>query len=130
MVRFAHGEALLLAQGTEPQQALELLDEAMRVAKGRAAAKVEPLRSANRARALALLGRRQEAEQAIDRAVRVRLPAAMFANMRLNVGMALLAMDQPEKAIEHFRAAHEADRGGKSGALAWRQLELHGVADQ
>jgi hypothetical protein len=54
----------------------------------------------------------------------------MFAATRLNAGMALLAMDEPEKAIEHFRAAYEADRGGKYGALALRQLELHSVGDR
>ena len=51
----------------------------------------------------------------------------MFANTRLNVGMALLAMDQPEKAGGHFRAAHEGDRDGTYGALALRQLEQHSV---
>ena len=122
---------LLLAQGAEPLRALALIDEAMRTAKGRVAAKMAPSRLATRAWALALLGRRQEAEQAIEQAVRVRREsyAALFAVTHLNVGMALLAMDQPENAIEHFRAAHEADRDGKYGALALRQLKLHSVGD-
>ncbi len=123
---------LLLERESEPAKALELTDEAMRVAKGRVAAKVEPLYSATRAWALALLGRRQEADEAIERATRVRRDthAALFANTRLNAGMALLAMDQPEKAIEHFRAVHEADRDGKYGALALQQLKQHSVLDQ
>ena len=62
--------------------------------------------------------------------VRRETHAALFAVTHLNVGMALLAMDQPEKAIEHFRAAHEADRDGKYGALALRQRKLHSVGDQ
>jgi DnaJ-domain-containing protein 1 len=37
--------------------------------------------------------------------------------------MALLAMDQPEKAIEHFRAAYEADPKGKYGARALQQIK-------
>jgi hypothetical protein len=123
-----HGMAeLLLEQGTEPLRALELTDEAMRVAKGPVAAKVEPSRSATRAWALALLGRRQEAEQAIERAVRVRLEtqAASFATTHLKVGMALLAMDQPEKAVGHFRAAYDADPTGKYGARALQKMKQH-----
>ena len=120
---------VLLRQGTEPLNALELVDEAMRIAKGPAAAKVEPSRSATRAWALAMLGRRQEAEQAIERALRFRrgTQAASFATTRLKVGMALLAMDQPQKAIEHFRAALEADPKGKYGARALQQLKQHSV---
>ena len=108
------------------------IDEAMHTAKGRVAKKVEPRHWASRAWALALLGRREEAEQAIERATRVRREThvALFASTRLNVGMALLAMHQPEKAIGHFRAAHEADRDGKYGVLALQQLEQHGVWDQ
>ncbi|HEY1184303.1 MAG TPA: hypothetical protein VGE89_08960 [Bryobacteraceae bacterium] len=69
--------------------------------------------------------RRQEAEQAIERAVRVRLEtqAALFATTRLKAGMALLAMEQPEKALEHFRAAYEADPKGKYGARALQQMK-------
>jgi tetratricopeptide (TPR) repeat protein len=125
-----HGLAvLLLEQGTEPLKALELADESMRIAKGPVAAKVEPSRSATRAWALAMLGRRQEAEQAIERALRIRreTQAASFATTRLKVGRALVAMDQPAKAIEHFRAAVEADPKGKYGARASQQLKLHSV---
>jgi tetratricopeptide (TPR) repeat protein len=108
---------LLLAQGTEPLRALELIDEGMRIAKGRAAAKVEPSRLATRAWALALLGRRQEAEQAIERAVRVRREtlAALFAVTHLNVGMA--AGDGP--AREGHRAFPRRTRGGPRRQV-WR----------
>ena len=123
---------LLLNQGTEPEKALELADEAMRAAKGRVAAKVKPRHSATRAWALALLGRRQEAEQAIAQAMLLRREthAGQFANTRLNVGMALVAMEQPEKAIEHFRAAYEADPKGKYGARALQQIRRHGASGQ
>jgi tetratricopeptide (TPR) repeat protein len=115
---------LLLAQGAEPLRALELVDEAMRIAKGSAAAKVKPPRSATRAWALALLGRRQEAGQAIEAAVQVQRKtiAPLFSKTHLNVGMALLAMEQPEKALEHFRAAYEADPNGESGARALQHI--------
>jgi tetratricopeptide (TPR) repeat protein len=124
-----HGLAeLLLKQGTEPQRALELTDEAMRVAKGSVAAKVAPSRSATRAWALALLGRRQEAEQAIVQAMHLRpeTMAALFANTRLKVGMALAAMEQPENAIAQFRAAYEADPEGKYRARALEQIKRLG----
>jgi tetratricopeptide (TPR) repeat protein len=125
-----HGLAeLLLKQGTEPQRALELVDEAMRVARGPAAPKFAPSRWATRAWALASLGRRQEAEQAIAQAMLLRREtyAALFADTRLTVGMALLAMDQPEKALEHFRAAREADPKGKNGVRALQQIERLGA---
>jgi tetratricopeptide (TPR) repeat protein len=125
-----HSQAeLLLRQGTEPQRALELVDEAMRIAKGPVAAKVEPSRSATRAWALALLGRRQEAEQAIERALLLRgdAMAGSVASTRIKVGMALAAMDQPDKALEHFRAAYDADPKGKYGARALQQIERLGA---
>jgi len=125
-----HGLAeLLLKQGTDPQRALELTDEAMRVAKGQAAPKVAPARWATRAWALAVLGRRQEAEQAIAQAMLLRREthAALFASTRIKVGMALLAMDQPANAIEQFRAALEADPQGKYGARAQQLIKQHSV---
>jgi hypothetical protein len=47
----------------------------------------------------------------------------LFATTRLKAGMALLAMEQPEKALEHFRAAYEADPKGKYGARALQQMK-------
>jgi tetratricopeptide (TPR) repeat protein len=101
----------------------------MRIAKGPVAAKVEPSRSATRAWALALLGRRQEAEQAIERALLLRgdAMAGSVASTRIKVGMALAAMDQPDKALEHFRAAYDADPKGKYGARALQQIERLGA---
>lgn len=118
---------LLLKKALEPERALELVDEAMRMAKGPVAPKVEPSRSATRAWALALLGRRQEATEAIERAMRLRRDtyAPLFADTRLKAAMAMLAMDQKENAIAQFRAAHEADPHGKYGAEALRLLKLH-----
>jgi len=123
---------LLLRQGTEPLRALQLVDEAIRMAKGSASGKVRPSRLARRAWALALLGRRQEAEQAIEHALLVRREAGapLFASTRLNVGMALVAMDRPEKAIEHFRAAYEADPKGKYGTRALEQIKKRSAGGQ
>ena len=44
--------------------------------------------------------------------------ASLLAATRLHAGMALLTLGQTEKAIEHFRAARDADPNGKSGAIA------------
>lgn len=120
---------LLLKRGTDPQKALDLIDEALRVAKGRIAARLEPSRWAARAWALALLGRRQEAGHAIERALRA-CPvtyAPLLASTRLHVAMALLAMEETGKAIEHLRAARDEDPNGKYGALALQQLKLHSL---
>ncbi|MGA2435223.1 MAG: tetratricopeptide repeat protein, partial [Bryobacteraceae bacterium] len=123
---------LLLKQGTEPQRALDLLDEAMRIAKGPAAAKVMPMRLADRAWALALLGRRQEAEATIEQALRALhgSPRLFVASTHLSIGMALVAMERTQKAIEHFRAARDADPQGKCGARALNQIKQHSVWGQ
>jgi hypothetical protein len=116
---------LLLKQGAEPSRALQLIEEALQIAKGPVAAKVAPMRAGLRAWALALLGRRHEADEAIARAMEVRREpyAAMFASTRCYAAMAFVAMDCKEKAIEQFRAARDADPRGKYGALALRQLQ-------
>jgi tetratricopeptide (TPR) repeat protein len=120
---------LLLKQGAEPARALQLIEEARRIAKGPVAAKVAPMRSGLCAWALALLGRSREADEAIARAMEVRREpyAAMFASTRWYAAMALVAMDRKEKAIEEFRTASAADPRGKYGALALQQLHELGA---
>jgi len=123
---------LLLAQGSEPQRALDLVDEAMRATQGQIAQRLEGGRRATRAWALALLGRRQEAEQSIEQALRAPVGKlrATLAMRHWAVGMALVAMERTGKAIEHFRAARDADPSGKYGDLALRQLKQHSVWGQ
>jgi len=117
---------LLLQQGSEPLRALRLLDEALSIAKGPIGRLLAPARASSRAWALALLGRRDEAAAAIETSMTFRreAQAALFADTRLKAGMALLVMDQQDKALEQFRAAREADSQGKVGARAARQIEL------
>jgi hypothetical protein len=82
---------LLLAQGTEPQKAFDLIDEAMR-AKGNTARRLEGGRWAHKAWALALLGRRREADEAIERAWKATpdvSPRPVLAIRHWTVGMAL-----------------------------------------
>lgn len=115
---------LLLTQGGEPAKALQLVDEARKIAKGAIARRVDPLRQATRAWALALLERNQEAGEAIGHALRPdkETHAALFAATRHNVARALLAMGEKSKAADQLRAASEADPQGKCGAGARQQL--------
>ena len=123
---------LLLAQGSEPQKALDLVDEAMRISKAPVAQRLEGIRRAIRAWALALLGRRQEAEESIEQALRAPggTLRATLAMRHWAVGMALVALERTGKAIEHFRAARDADPKGKYGGLAMQQLKQHSVWGQ
>lgn len=129
--RFGLAE-LLLKQGAEAQKAMDLIDEGTRMEKGRLKTKAEPVRLAARAWALALLGRRQEAEEAIERAVQGRrfFAVSLLASTRWQAGMALLALGETGKAVEHFRAARDADPKGKYCALAIQQLKRHSVWGQ
>jgi tetratricopeptide (TPR) repeat protein len=106
---------------------------------------------ARRAHALAQLSRLAEAWQAIDRALRIVEAAKVEAQQtkphnsilimlvigsrRLNhhkdltvatthwkIGLALLAMDDSSKAVDHFRITRDTDRRGKYRRLAQQQL--------
>ena len=106
---------------------------------------------ARRAQALAQLHRRAEARQAIDRASRLvkaaheeaqqtkpRTPilAKLILGGRLahsrnlalatahwKIGLAFLAIDDPSKAIDHFRITRDTDRRGKYRNLARQELK-------
>ncbi len=107
---------------------------------------------ARRAHALAQLSRRAEARQSIDRALRIVeaakaeaqqtrphnsiLVMMVLGSRRLShhrdlsvatthwkIGLALLAMDDSSKAVEHFRITRDTDRRGKYRRLAQQQLE-------
>ena len=122
----------LLAQEIEPQKALDLIDQAMRVSKSQIARRLEGRRWALKAWALALLGRRQEAEDAITRALQANDPKfrPLVASRHWTIGKALMAMERTGKAIEHFRAARDADPKGRYGSLALEQLKQHSVWGQ
>ena len=106
---------------------------------------------ARRAHALAQLNRQSEARQAIDRALRIVETAKaeaqqtkphnsilimmVIGSRRLNhhkdltvatthwkIGLALLAMNDSSKAIDHFRITRDTDHRGKYRRLAQQQL--------
>jgi tetratricopeptide (TPR) repeat protein len=106
---------------------------------------------ARRAHALAQLSRSAEARQSIDRALRIVeaakaeaqqtkphnsiLVMMIIGSRRLNhhrdlavatthwkIGLALLAMDDSSKAVDHFRITRDTDRRGKYRRLAQQQL--------
>ena len=153
---------LLLRQGIQPDKALHLSSqvinesaaEAARLYRGldpvwraRPLAQNHAFRStlwAQRAWALALLGRREEAREAIDEASQLaikpdgdlsascwafvsRLEWQRLADTCWLAGMALLAMNETGKASEHFKEGSYVDPNGKYGALCRKQLALLGA---
>jgi tetratricopeptide (TPR) repeat protein len=121
-----------LLQGIEPQQALELVEQA-NAAPGFAALKsssrngIIALRFATRSLALARLGRHHEAESAIAEAFRTadaeHVPG--MAHLHWYAGMAFAAMGRPGKASDHFQQAATIDAQGKYGKLA-----IHSLGDK
>ena len=149
----------LLRQGIEPGKALHLASqvidesvaEAVRLQTGvdpwyyaKPLALNRACRStswAQRAWALALLGRQQEAREAIDEASQLavkpdrnlsasswalvsRLEWQRLADTCWLIGMALLAMNQAEEAGARFQEGSYVDPTGKYGRLCRKQLAL------
>jgi tetratricopeptide (TPR) repeat protein len=119
-----------LLQGIEPQQALDLVEQA-NTALGSAALKssvrnaIIAFRFATKSLALARLGRHPEAESAIMEAFRIA-DAKFVPGMALlhwHAGMAFVAMGQPSKAGDHFQEAAAIDAQGKYGKRAAHWLE-------
>jgi tetratricopeptide (TPR) repeat protein len=120
-----------LQQGIESQQALDLVERA-NAAPGLAALKpsvrngILALRLANKAVALARLGRHCEAESAIIEAFGMAdaesLPGA--ASLHWHVCMAFAGMGRLSEAREHAQRASAVDPCGKYGHLAVRWLEI------
>ena len=143
---------LLLLQGIEAQQALDMADEAFEatisgfasVIAGRVGLDLASVARATivgqRAWALALLGRQEEAQQAIFEALQLMIqPSAELlknyygfgrvtrmgrADTYWLTGMALLSMKETGKASEHFKKGAAADPKCKYGALCRKQLAL------
>jgi tetratricopeptide (TPR) repeat protein len=84
---------------------------------------------ADKAWALALLGRHAEAEEAAQRALQEADPRFLpvHAGIEWRLGMALLSMGRPSQATDCFRHAREIDPSGKYGSLAGRALAEHGL---
>ncbi len=108
---------LRLMQGVEPEKALAFTEEAIEQASHhRPDGRIPGSYYALQAWALALLNRIDEAEAAIAKAEQSLEPAVRTgASRHWRMGMALLAMQQPEAAREHFRQARALDPHGKYG---------------
>ena len=114
---------LRLAQGVEAEKALDYAGQAIEHAKRRPGKPVPGTFCADEAWALALLGRGEEAREALAQAMRVPETSVFGrAEMHWRAGMALAAMQQPEEAWKHFEMGHKADPRGKYGRRCQEQL--------
>ena len=146
---------LRLLQGIEPQQALDLVMQAIAASEqtiggwskrggvqGELAVSMRAGLQAQKAWALAVCGRTGEAEEAMRTAAsqadeayaalsgyngrlaqRIRLTVQRSrANTYWRIGMAWLALKQPEQARRQFEVAIQTDPAGKYGALCQKQL--------
>jgi tetratricopeptide (TPR) repeat protein len=149
---------LLLLEGAEPQKALDLADKAIQIAAHDVEVRYRYDRRergqnlggsgawALKAWALAQVGRRAEARQAIDAALKLvdaaqagspnyykTAPAIgpdlrtvlrmRVAETQWRTGMALPAIDERGYARTHFAAARDADPKGKYGILSQQRLK-------
>jgi tetratricopeptide (TPR) repeat protein len=112
---------ILLCQGKEPEKALGLLEEAIRIGGPRISSAD---RQADRAWALALLGRSTEMDEAIAAALDglAKLPKLFIAGAHWRLGRALTAAERRPEALVHFRAAVDTDPNGSYGRLAQQEL--------
>jgi tetratricopeptide (TPR) repeat protein len=158
---------LLLALKTSPEKAIEMADEAAQLlaragasqsfGAGWAAASKDLYEAktwARKAQALLMLDRREEARQAMDRALRIldmsksevrlarpasslvgrlilgdrlrRMKELTISDVYLRVGLSLLAMGDKNKAVEQFLVVRNTDRMGKYRSLAQKQLDTLG----
>jgi tetratricopeptide (TPR) repeat protein len=107
---------ILLAKGAEPEKALGYIDQSIEIARRRDGGSVHWARYANRAWALGLLGRAEEARESLALALRdPETLAPGIAECHWLAGMALLAIEQPAEACQHFRLGKDADPRGKYG---------------
>jgi tetratricopeptide (TPR) repeat protein len=108
--------SLLLDHDGEPQKALDLIEQTEAEA---------TLRWSMKARALAKLGRRQEANEAIAQTLKGVDPSSrpLSAGIYYEVGLALLDLKENASAIQHFRTASEYDPHGHTGSLARKKIE-------
>jgi hypothetical protein len=123
--RVGIAESLLL-QGKDPERALALLEEAMKIKKSRQA---QPERMATKAWALALMGRQREMQEAMTTALGEIDPSlkAVVASVNWRIGKALVAVQRAAEAMEHFRTACQEDPQGDNGAIARLELERYGA---
>ncbi len=121
-----------LRQGVEPFQALAFAERALRKHRHGSerffSARLASIRG-NQGWALALLGRASESQQAIESGAVETDPKNRpeLAGFHWRAGMAMVAMENPSTAADHFRRASELDPEGYYGGLARRQLCQQGL---
>jgi len=114
---------LRLVRGVEVDAALDFTGQAIEHARGCPGGRIPGTYYALQAWALALLGRAQEARETLAQAERVPEPNPRTgASLHWRAGMALLAMQQPEEAREHFQMAYHLDPRGKYGERCRQRL--------
>jgi tetratricopeptide (TPR) repeat protein len=125
---------VLLRQDREPERALRLLDQALEMQQSNARTRNLDRHNvgnmqADRALALAMLGRMDEAAQAAVLAGDSGDPGFIpgLAGTAWRCGLALVRMQRPETAADQFRRASELDPAGLYGKLAAKELHA-GVA--
>jgi tetratricopeptide (TPR) repeat protein len=119
---------LRLRQGLVPTQALADAERALKnhrtdMSERFSSEAVARIRG-NQAWALALLGHAAESQRTIDLAAREIDPKHRpeRAGFHWRAGMAMLAIDSPSSATDHFHRASELDPEGYYGGLARQQL--------
>jgi tetratricopeptide (TPR) repeat protein len=117
---------MLLEQGKEPEKALALIEEAIKIKKSRLAL---PERMGSKAWALALMGRQREMDEAVATALGATDQSlkAVAASVHRRIGKALVAAQRVAEAIEHFRTAVRSDPQGQIGTLSRLELERLGA---
>ena len=109
---------LLLVQGVDAERALASTDRGIELAQQDERGLVHWAHYANRAWALGLLGRGDEARESLRRALSVpygRPTASGTAELHWRVGMALVAMRYTNEACHHFQLGKDVDPRGKYG---------------
>jgi tetratricopeptide (TPR) repeat protein len=130
----ANGMAeVYLLHDREPQRALQYADQALNLRQANAGPNAERHTFAyiwaNRARALALLGKTDEAQASLKYAAEDGDPDFVpgLAGTLWRTGKALLSMDRESEAMQHFQRAKEIDPTGLYGRLCAVALLEHGV---
>ncbi len=130
-VAFSGLSELRLRQGLLPGQALAYAEQALKKHRSELSERfisggLAGIRG-NQAWALALLGHAAESEQAIELGSREVDPKHKpeLAGFHWRAGMAMLAIERPSSAADHFRLASELDPDGYYGGLAKLQLREH-----
>ena len=123
-----------LRQNSEPAKALAMADRAIELKEQSPIQKRSNRQAyadawALRAWALAVLGRRGEASQSIEKALAEsdRGDKPYFAGTLYHLGQALISQGDRSAAIEKFSEAKRVDPAGNYGSLAARALREHSV---